>query len=93
LQLSPVLGDLQANLEQHLGAAERAITDGADLCIFPELSLTGYFLKDLVPEVALSLGDARLKPLLELSRRADIVAGGVLVLAIVSIVAVRRKRR
>ena len=48
------------------------------MVVFPELSLTGYLLKDLVPEVAMTLDDARLAPLLELSKKIDIATGVVL---------------
>jgi predicted amidohydrolase len=51
-QTSPALGDLEANLEQHLAAIEGARAAGAELLVFPELSLTGYFLNDLTDEVA-----------------------------------------
>ena len=74
-QCAPRLGDVEANLNLHLELAEQASDLGADLCVFPELSLTGYFLKDLVPEVAMGLDDARLAPLRELSRRVDLVVG------------------
>ena len=66
---------MEANLKLHLDLAEQAADAHADLCVFPELSLTGYFLKDLVPEVAMGLGDPRLAPLLDLSRRLDLVVG------------------
>jgi NAD+ synthase (glutamine-hydrolysing) len=72
------LGDPEANLRLHLELAEAAASAGARVCIFPELSLTGYFLKDLVPEVAMGLDDPRLAPLLDLSRRLDLVFGMVL---------------
>ncbi len=66
-QVRPHLGDLDANFATH----ERMIADardaGADLCVFPELALTGYFLRDLVSDVALRADDARLR---DLSRRA-----------------------
>ncbi len=44
---------------------------------FPELSLTGYFLKDLVPDLAMGLDDPRLEPLLGLSNQIDIALGMV----------------
>jgi predicted amidohydrolase len=74
-QCAPRLGDVEANLKLHLELAEQAAGVQADLCVFPELSLTGYFLKDLVPEVAMGLEDSRLAPLFELSRRIDLVFG------------------
>jgi predicted amidohydrolase len=77
-QCAPALGDLKANLDLHLELTQQAIGEGADMVAFPELSLTGYLLKDLVPEVAMRLDDARLAPLLELSHKIDIAAGVVL---------------
>src|SRR5438270_61677 len=56
-QCAPRLGDVAANLELHRELAEQALDEGANLCIFPELSLTGYLLKDLVPEVSMTLDD------------------------------------
>jgi len=32
---------------------EKAISENADLVVFPELSLTGYLVKDMVPNVAI----------------------------------------
>jgi len=77
-QCAPALGDLKDNLELHLELTQQAITEDADMVVFPELSLTGYLLKDLVPEVAMTLDDARLAPLFELSKRIDIATGVVL---------------
>ena len=54
-QTNPARGALHANLEDHLERAQAAARDGVDLLVLPELSLTGYFLKDQVPEVALAL--------------------------------------
>ena len=56
-QIAPRLGDVAANLERHLAIIDDARRGGSHLVVFPELSLTGYFLKDLVPDVALR-GDA-----------------------------------
>lgn len=77
-QCAPTLGDVEANLEIHRRALEEAIAAGAELCIFPELSLTGYLLKDLVRDVAMSLEDPRLKVLQDLSHKIDVVFGMVL---------------
>lgn len=51
-QTSPKLGDVTANLAQHLDLIERAAAQSVELLVFPELSLTGYNLQDLVFEVA-----------------------------------------
>lgn len=53
VQFSPLLGDVQKNLDSHLKYIERAKKEGIQLLVFPELSLTGYTLKDLIEEVAL----------------------------------------
>jgi NAD+ synthase (glutamine-hydrolysing) len=78
-QLNTRLGDVQANLEKHLALAEQAHASGADLLVFPELSLTGYVLQDLTPTVACRPlpTDPIFKPLLEASRKLDLVVGFV----------------
>ncbi len=78
-QISTRLGDLEANLGKHLELARQARADGADLLIFPELSLTGYVLQDLAPMVALhpSAEDPIFGPLLEASQGLDLVVGFV----------------
>jgi len=59
-QIAPRLGALERNRDLHLEYMERARREKADLVVFPELSLTGYTLKDLAAEVAL---DPRTDPL------------------------------
>jgi predicted amidohydrolase len=51
-QLAPLLGNLEKNLALHLDWMERAAAQGAQLVVFPELSLTGYYVRDLVAELA-----------------------------------------
>lgn len=51
-QIKTKLGDVAANLETHLAYIDRAAAQGVELLLFPELSLTGYVLQDLVPDVA-----------------------------------------
>ena len=41
-QIKPVSGAVQRNIDQHKKLLTLAITQGADVVIFPELSLTGY---------------------------------------------------
>ncbi len=80
-QIAPVLGNVQANLEKHLAWIE-AHAAQSDLIVFPELSLAGYLLYDLVPEVALhphDPDDPVFAALREASRRhrVDLVVGFV----------------
>ena len=78
-QITTKLGDVSANLEKHLRLTSQAQAAGADLIVFPELSLTGYCLQDLVPSVAhrVSVDDPGFRPLLEASQKIDIVVGFV----------------
>jgi predicted amidohydrolase len=78
-QINTTLGNTEANLEKHLVFAHDAKNARVDLLVFPELSLTGYGLKDLVPAVAHqpSSLDPIFKPLLETSKDLDLVVGFV----------------
>jgi predicted amidohydrolase len=78
-QINTKLGNVQANLEKHLQFIRDAKASGADLVLFPELSLTGYVLQDLVPSVATltEADDPVFNALLEASRTIDLVVGFV----------------
>ena len=76
-QMDPALGDRDRNLERHREWVRQATEAGADLLVFPELSLTGYFLKDLVPESAIPLEGPVMDELRGLSRALDVVLGAV----------------
>ncbi len=71
-------GDLEANLQAHLQAAEDAAGRGAQCVVFPELSLTGYHLPGGFANVTLTREHAFLKPLFDFSTKIDILAGLVL---------------
>ena len=78
-QICTRLGRVEDNLEKHLAVIKEAQANGADLVVFPELSLTGYVLQDLVPVVSHrpTADDAVFKPLLEASRKIDVTVGFV----------------
>ncbi len=76
-QISPVLGDLERNIEKHCNLIEEAITQKVDLIVFPELSLTGYSLKDATFDVALSKNDPKLEKIKKLSAQISIMCGMV----------------
>lgn len=77
LQIKPKLGRIQDNLELITAQVEQAIACKADLAVLPELALTGYFLKDLVPEVALTLDSPELAHLARLSQQISLAVGFV----------------
>ncbi len=74
-QVNPRLGDVEANLEIYEKRIFEAEKAGVDLLVFPELSLTGYHLRDMVPMVALRQDSPWLRRLQELSYRVPFVAG------------------
>jgi NAD+ synthase (glutamine-hydrolysing) len=78
-QINTRLGDVPANLEKHLQLASEARAAGADLLVFPELSLTGYVLQDLATAVAHRPNpeDPIFRQLLDASREIDLVVGFV----------------
>jgi predicted amidohydrolase len=77
-QIDPALGDRGRNLERHREWVKQAAGAGAQLLVFPELSLTGYFLKDLVPESAIQLDSNEMRDLAALSTELDVVLGAVI---------------
>ncbi len=76
-QINPHLGDVARNIQKHLDAIAQAEAQGVDLLLFPELSLHGYFLEDLVQETACLLDDPRLEPLYAASRQVSLLFGMV----------------
>jgi len=74
-QIAPFLGNLEKNLATCLDYVERAKDAGCEWVVFPELALSGYLIRDLVPEVALRLDDEELTPLLEASNEIAITVG------------------
>lgn len=71
------LGEVDANLELAANWTRRAAGEGAELVVFPELALTGYLLRDLVPEVALRADDSRLAELARLTPGVTTAVGFV----------------
>jgi predicted amidohydrolase len=73
-QLRPITGDTGRNISRHLDLAALALGCGAQLLLFPELSLTGY-----EPSLAAGLqfrpDDERLVPLRTFSNRHQMILG------------------
>jgi NAD+ synthase (glutamine-hydrolysing) len=77
-QLDARVGDREANLKAHLRFIDRAIRAKANLIVFPELSLTGYTLRDLADDLALDpMHDQFLGPLRKKSKQISIALGFV----------------
>jgi len=78
-QINTKLGDVSCNLEKHLDLVQQAAKDKVDLLIFPELSLTGYILQDMVSTVVShpDTDDPVFAKLLPASRALDLVVGFV----------------
>src|SRR5688500_1549372 len=78
-QINVALGNPEANLKKHLEYVERAREAGASLLVFPELSLTGYYLMDITHEIGMSVSPPAppLKTLMDCSRdyNMDICVG------------------
>lgn len=74
-QINPRLGDVAANLTLYEQAIVRAKKENVELLIFPELSLTGYHLRDMVATVALRQDAPEFSQLRELSKSVACLAG------------------
>jgi predicted amidohydrolase len=57
-QTRPIRGDIQGNIDNHKKLIGLAVSDGAELITFPELSLTGYE-PALARELATDQDDSR----------------------------------
>lgn len=73
-QVGAIPGDIEGNVPIHEALARLAGTHGADLVVFPELSLTGY--EPLrAAELATGPGDVRLRPLQRFCDLGDVAIG------------------
>ena len=61
----------------HVERIEAARREQADLVVFPELSLTGYFLRDMVPDVAIDRAGPEIQQLIDAAGPTSLVAGFV----------------
>src|SRR5690348_13583790 len=73
-QVAPVRGDINANIAAAQKWIDRAVGLGANLIIFPELSLTGYE-PGLAKELVTTLNDPRFDVFQFISDNAGITIG------------------
>ncbi len=71
------LGDLEANVAIHEEWIRRARASGVDFLVFPELSLTGYLLQDMVGDLAMGIDDPHLKNLARSAKDMSLCVGGI----------------
>ncbi len=74
-QTSPVLLDVKTNLEEVVGKIHQGRENGADLIIFPELALTGYFVGRRYHEAARRLDSPEIETLLSATRGTAAIVG------------------
>jgi len=75
IQFSPLLGNIAKNMDFHTEEIRKATIENINLIIFPELSISGYQLKDIVYDVTLTPDDEIIKHLKTLSKNIDILVG------------------
>ncbi len=76
-QFAPTLGDMDRNLALILERVKLAMREGVQLLVFPELALTGYTLKDMVPAVAQRRDSPAMLELASASEDISLVVGFV----------------
>jgi len=74
-QTSPVLLDVKANLEEVITKINQGREKGAQLIVFPELALTGYFVGEKYHEVALRLDSREVTHLVSATKGTAAVVG------------------
>ncbi|TDQ33011.1 carbon-nitrogen hydrolase family protein [Zeaxanthinibacter enoshimensis] len=74
VQNRPYTANLSANIKDHVEYAQKSVETGAELVVFPELSLTGYE-PTLAAGLALEKDDSRLQPLQDFSDKHKITLG------------------
>ncbi len=73
-QTKPLKGDIQKNIEHHKMLINIAVSHGANMIIFPELSLTGYE-PEISKELATTQNDSRFYDFQKISDSNDITIG------------------
>ncbi|MDP1675369.1 MAG: nitrilase-related carbon-nitrogen hydrolase [Bacteroidota bacterium] len=77
-QTDSVVGNLEKNVKHHIDYVKKAIAKKADIVVFPELSLTGYSIKDLNWETALRAEPNKyFSEFLKLSKQITIIIGAI----------------
>lgn len=73
-QTRPVKGDVQSNIDSHKRLINLAVSNGAEMIIFPELSITGYE-PELAKKLAIDPTDGRLDDFQKISDAEQVIIG------------------
>lgn len=77
-QIDSTVGNLSKNIQHHVQYIKQAIKNKAQIIVFPELSLTGYTIRDLNWDMALrSEPNIHFSEFIRLSKAITIIVGGV----------------
>ena len=71
-QISCKRADKTSNIEKMKAHAEKAKKEGAELVIFPELSLTDYLVRDLIYELAEPIPGPSVEKMAEIAKQNKI---------------------
>ena len=74
-QIDSILGDTEENLRKAKGVVAEAKSRGADLTVFPELSLSGYALEELDDDLAIEAQSEIISSLAEAAGEMAVVVG------------------
>ncbi len=74
-QTDPILLNVKANLEEVIEKTKAAKAKGVDLSVFPELSLTGYFVRERYHEAALRMDSREIQQLAGATKGTAAVVG------------------
>jgi predicted amidohydrolase len=74
-QTAPVLLDVDANLEKVIAHIQQCKQKGAELIVFPELALTGYFVGPEYHQVALRMDSPKIKRLAAATKGTAAIVG------------------
>jgi predicted amidohydrolase len=77
-QIDSVVGNIEKNVKHHIEYVKKAIAKKVNVIVFPELSLTGYSVKDLNWETALRAEPNKyFSEFLKLSNKITIIVGAI----------------
>ena len=74
-QVDCALGDIDANVERAAAAITASRAEGADLVVFPELSLCGYSVGEVATDLAMAVDDPRITRLSREAGEMDLLIG------------------